>query len=64
MEAVINPKIVSGIFKAYVSNSSVELAYLPALIRGVHAALQRLAIGKSTQPVIASKLVPAVPIKR
>jgi predicted transcriptional regulator len=64
VEDEINPRIVVDIVKAYVSNNWVAVADLPAVIGDVHAALQRLAIGETIQPVIASKMVPAVPIKR
>jgi predicted transcriptional regulator len=64
VEDEINPKIVADIVKAYVSNNGVALSDLPALIRVVYATLLHLAVGKTTQPVVALKLVPAVPIKR
>ncbi|WP_018263358.1 MucR family transcriptional regulator, partial [Methylobacterium sp. WSM2598] len=49
------------IVAAYVSNNSVPLGELPALIQSVHAALEGL--GKPTEPEPV-RLVPPVPIKK
>jgi predicted transcriptional regulator len=51
----------ADIVSAYVSNNSVPVADLPALISAVHQSLGRLGDG---QPVEAEKPVPLMPIKK
>jgi predicted transcriptional regulator len=64
VEDEINTTIATDIVKAYISNNSVAIADLPALIGDVHAALQRIARAESAQPVTVSRLVPAVPVEK
>ncbi len=51
----------ADIVSAYVSNNSVPLADLPALINAVHQSLSRLG---DNQPVEAEKPVPLMPVKK
>ncbi|QRE72694.1 MucR family transcriptional regulator [Methylobacterium aquaticum] len=51
----------ADIVSAYVSNNSVPLAELPALIQAVHQSLGRLGGG---QAVEAEKPVPLMPVKK
>ncbi|AWB19903.1 MucR family transcriptional regulator [Methylobacterium currus] len=51
----------ADIVSAYVSNNSVPLPDLPALINAVHQSLSRLG---DNQPVEAEKPVPLMPIKK
>ena len=59
-----NTTIAAEIVAAYVSNNSIAVADLPALIGDVHSALQRIANGQTDPTPVAAKLVPAVPIKK
>ncbi|TNC08207.1 MucR family transcriptional regulator [Methylobacterium terricola] len=51
----------ADIVSAYVSNNSVPLADLPALINAVHQSLSRLG---GAEPVEAEKPVPLMPVKK
>jgi predicted transcriptional regulator len=64
MEPNPNTTIAAEIVAAYVSNNSIAVADLPALIGDVHSALQRIANGQTNPRPVAAKLVPAVPIKK
>ena len=55
-------ELAADIVSAYVSNNSVAVGDLPALIGDVHAALQRVSTGAVETPVEAPK--PVVPIKK
>ncbi|ACA20213.1 transcriptional regulator, MucR family [Methylobacterium sp. 4-46] len=54
-------ELVSDIVSAYVSNNSVPVGELAALIRSVHEAVAQLGAPAAPQP---EKLVPPVPIKK
>jgi predicted transcriptional regulator len=55
-------ELTASIVSAYVSNNSVPLAELPALIGQVHAALTRVSGGHGE--AVAEGLKPAIPIKK
>jgi predicted transcriptional regulator len=55
-------RLAADIVAAFVSNNSVPVADLPALIASVHAALGGIGNGAVATP--AEPLVPAVPIKK
>ena len=62
-----NPELVemtAVIVAAYVTNGSVPVADLPALMRQVHSALTEVASGGSVQTAPPAPLAPAVPIKK
>ena len=56
-------ELAADIVSAFVSNNSVPVTELPALIGNVHAALSQVANG-STQPPAEEPKAPAVPIKK
>jgi predicted transcriptional regulator len=56
-------ELAADIVSAFVSNNSVPVAELPALIGSVHDALNRVASG-STQEAVEEPKAPAVPIKK
>jgi predicted transcriptional regulator len=56
-------ELAAEIVSAFVSNNSVPVAELPALIGSVHAALNQVANGSAQQPAEEAK-APAVPIKK
>ena len=56
-------ELAADILSAFVSRNSVPRAELPALIEGLHAAVQRLANGEVAPPVIEPP-TPAVSIRR
>ena len=56
-------ELAADIVSAFVSNNSVPVAELPALIGSVHAALSQVASGSTQQPAEEPK-APAVPIKK
>jgi predicted transcriptional regulator len=56
-------ELAADIVSAFVSNNSVPVADLPALIGSVHAALNQVASGSTQQPAEEPK-APAVPIKK
>jgi predicted transcriptional regulator len=56
-------ELAADIVSAFVSNNSVPVAELPALIGSVHDALNRVASGSTQQPAEEPK-APAVPIKK
>jgi predicted transcriptional regulator len=56
-------ELAADIVSAFVSNNSVPVAELPALIGNVHAALNQVASGSTQQPAEEPK-APAVPIKK
>jgi predicted transcriptional regulator len=56
-------EMTADIVSAYVSNSSVSVADLPALIQQVHRALADIASGAQAQEA-APPAAPAVPIKK
>src|SRR5215207_8295292 len=56
-------ELAADIVSAFVSNNSVPVTELPALIGSVHAALNQVASGSAQQPAEEPK-VPAVPIKK
>jgi predicted transcriptional regulator len=56
-------EMTADIVSAYVSNSSVALADLPALISQVHRALADIATGAQAQEA-APPATPAVPVKK
>src|SRR5215211_4267214 len=56
-------ELAADIVSAFVSNNSVPVAELPALIGSVHDALNRVASG-STQQAVEEPKAPAVPIKK
>ena len=60
-----NPiELAAGVVAAFVSNNSVPVGELPALIQAVHASVKRLAEGaESTAPQVEAK-APAVPIRK
>ena len=55
-------ELAANIVSAFVSNNSVPVAELPALIGNIHAALNRVASGSTEHP--QAELRPAVPIKK
>ena len=55
--------MTADIVSAYVSNSSVSMADLPALIQQVHRALADIAAGAQAQEA-APPATPAVPVKK
>src|SRR5215213_1071452 len=55
--------LAADIVSAFVSNNSVPVAELPALIGSVHTALNQVANGSTQQPAEEPK-APAVPIKK
>jgi predicted transcriptional regulator len=55
-------QLAADIVSAFVSNNSVPITELPALIDSVHQALTRVASGSTQQP--QEDLRPAVPIKK
>src|SRR5215203_5417421 len=55
-------ELAADIVSAFVSNNSVPVTELPALIGNVHAALNQVANGSAEQP--QEGLRPAVPIKK
>jgi predicted transcriptional regulator len=55
-------ELAADIVSAFVSNNSVPVTELPALIGNVHAALSQVANGSAEQP--QEELRPAVPIKK
>jgi predicted transcriptional regulator len=56
-------ELAADIVSAFVSNNSVPVTELPALIGSVHAALSQVASGSAQQPAEETK-APAVPIKK
>src|SRR3712207_66531 len=56
-------EMTADIVSAYVSNSSVSVAELPALIQQVHKALSDVASGADAQEA-APPATPAVPVKK
>src|SRR5215208_469391 len=56
-------ELAADIVSAFVSNNSLPVAELPALIGNVHAALTNVASGSTQQPAEEPK-APAVPIKK
>ena len=56
-------ELAADIMSAFVSNNSVPVAELPALIGSVHDALTKVASGSTQQPAEEPK-APAVPIKK
>ena len=56
-------ELAAEIVSAFVSNNSVPVTELPALISNVHAALTNVASGSTQQPAEEPK-APAVPIKK
>ena len=56
-------EMTADIVSAYVSNSSVSMADLPALISQVHRALADIATGAQAQEA-APPATPAVPVKK
>src|SRR5215207_11150625 len=56
-------ELAADIVSAFVSNNSVPVTELPALIGSVHAALNQVASGSAQQPAEEPK-APAVPIKK
>ena len=56
-------ELAADIVSAFVSNNSVPVAELPALIGSVHAALSQVASGSTQQPAEEAK-ASAVPIKK
>ena len=56
-------ELAADIVSAFVSNNSVPVTELPALIGSVHAALNQVASGSTQQPAEETK-APAVPIKK
>src|SRR5215210_7842249 len=56
-------ELAADIVSAFVSNNSVPVTDLPALIGSVHEALNQVANGSAQQPVEEAK-APAVPIKK
>src|SRR5215208_5853416 len=56
-------ELAAEIVSAFVSNNSVPVTELPALISNVHAALTKVASGSTQQPAEEPK-PPAVPIKK
>src|SRR5215213_2092280 len=56
-------ELPADIVSAFVSNNSVPVTELPALIGSVHAALSQVASGSAQQPTEEPK-APAVPIKK
>jgi predicted transcriptional regulator len=54
--------LTAEIVSAYVSNNTVALSDIPALINQIHSALVRVSSGEAQSP--AEPLKPAVPIKR
>ena len=56
-------ELAAEIVSAFVSNNSVPVAELPALIGNVHAALNQVASGSAQQPAEEAK-APAVSIKK
>ena len=59
-----NTTIAAEIVAAYVSNNSIAVTDLPALIGEVHSALQRIANGQTDRTPVAANLAPAVPIRK
>jgi len=55
-------ELAAEIVSAFVSNNSVPLAELPALIASVHSALAKVANGQTEKPAEAP--VPAVPVRK
>jgi predicted transcriptional regulator len=56
-------ELTADIVSAYVSNNSVPVSDLPALISDVHAALGR--VGSGVAPVVPAEAPkPAIPVKR
>ena len=64
MEPTPNTAITAEIVAAYVSNNSIAVADLPALIADIHTALQRISSGEPTPAAVEPKLDPAVPIRK
>ncbi len=56
-------ELAADIVSAFVSNNSVPVTELPALIGSVHEALNQVASGSAQQPAEEAK-APAVPIKK
>src|SRR3954463_3600412 len=56
-------ELAADIVSAFVSNNSVPVTELPALISNVHAALTNVASGSTQQPAEEPK-APAVPVKK
>ncbi|MDI4665040.1 MucR family transcriptional regulator [Xanthobacter autotrophicus] len=56
-----NLELVADIVAAFVGNNTVLAADLPALIRSVYSALEKLGV---PEPVVVEKLNPAVAVKR
>ena len=57
-------ELAAGVVAAFVSNNSVPVGELPALIQAVHASVNKLAEGpESTAPGVEAK-APAVPIRK
>ena len=56
-------ELAADIVSAFVSNNSVPVTELPALIGSVHDALTKVASGSAQQPAEETK-APAVPIKK
>src|SRR4051812_6522861 len=56
-------ELAAEIVSAFVSNNSVPVTELPALISNVHAALTNVASGSTQQPAEEPK-APAVPVKK
>jgi predicted transcriptional regulator len=57
-------ELAADIVSAYVSNNSIPVSELPALIGDVHAAILRVSNGGQATPVSSESQRPAVPAKR
>jgi predicted transcriptional regulator len=55
-------ELAADIVSAYVSNNSVPVGELPALISDIHAALMRVTVGSVELPIEAPK--PAIAVKK
>jgi predicted transcriptional regulator len=64
VEPTPNATITAEIVAAYVSNKSIAVADLPALISDVHSALQRISSGETNAAAAEPKLDPAVQIRK
>jgi predicted transcriptional regulator len=56
--------LTSDLVSAYVSNNSIPVTELPALIQSIHATLTTLHSGATAPKAAEVNLTPAVPIKR
>ncbi len=57
-------ELAAEMVAAFVSNNSVPMSELPALIHAVHTAVARLAVGPETAPPQTEAKAPAVPIRK